>query len=146
MPHISWVYLRWLLASKCTRNGGKSISGWTSPAMAFVPSKVSPSKQELTPSPCSEWRDHSLLLSTSAKGDGYFEPMKVKGRIKFYWTRKKHQIHPVCSASWSYCGHPFLTMLNVFTAAIPTLEQEGLLVEGWADCYSALFFLLFKNV
>lgn len=41
------------------------------------------SKQEVTLSPCSEWRENSLLLSTSAKGDGYLAPVKVRDRIKF---------------------------------------------------------------
>lgn len=77
-------------------------------------------KRERTPSLSSAWRDNSLLLSASAKGDGFGAQMKVKDRIKFYRTQKKHQIYPVCSARWSYCGYPFLTMLNVFTAAIPT--------------------------
>lgn len=118
--------------------GERASQGELSLPWLLSPPQHLPAKHELTPSPCSEWRDSSFPVSTSAKGDGYLAQMKVRDRVEFYRTHQKHQIHPVCSARRSYWGHPFLTMLSVFTAATPTF-RAGRVTGGrlgrWTFCF-----------
>lgn len=131
-PHL-WGGWTWLTPAGFIQDASWLVSAWrmgerASGGVLLLPLRCFPPehlhcKQEQTPSSSSEWRDNSLLLSASAKGDGYLALMKIKDRIKSYRTQKKHQIYPVCSATWSYCGYPFLTMLNVFTTAIPTFRS-----------------------
>lgn len=116
----SWLVSAW-------RMGGRAPS-LLLPLRCFPPEHLH-CKQEQTPSSSSEWRDNSLLLSASAKGDGYLARMKIKDGIKFYKNTEEETPNVPCL----FCQLELLRL--PFPGRARCIHNSHSHLQKWKGCW-----------